>query len=284
MDLPTVNSLNFDQTGQLGETITYDLVLERLSETEKTYHLSVLNLPPELKVHFKDAEKGATVSAVKFAQDVTKKQLGMELVIPEEVPQEKLDKPVAFYVLVLDEEARDRLLTLKRSRAEEEISEDDLRADRIAHERVVFTPKGVGRCELSSPDLYNEITAGDTLEIKFKVKNIGSVALRNIRVQLELPADWEANTNPEVIRELELAAEETVAIDLYPSPDLGVGDYTVRVDADCSYEGQKITIDDKIVRIHVESKANVLGGIVLLLILVGALVGIAVFLVRLARR
>jgi hypothetical protein len=63
-----------------------------------------------------------------------------------------------------------------------------------------------------------------------------------------------------------------------------VGDYTVRIDAECSYEGQKIAIDDKIVRIHVESKANILGGIVLLLILVGALVGIAVFLVRLARR
>jgi hypothetical protein len=63
-----------------------------------------------------------------------------------------------------------------------------------------------------------------------------------------------------------------------------VGDYSVRVDAEATYEGQPVPIDDKIVRIHVESRANVVGGILLLLVLVGALAGIAVFLVRLTRR
>jgi hypothetical protein len=281
-DVPTINSLNFDQTGQLGETITYDIILERLAETEKTYQLTVLNFPPELKVRFKDQDKN--VSAVKFAQDVTKISLQMEVIIPEEMPQEKLDKPVPFYVLVLDERARDRLLELKRAKADTQITEDDLRDTNIAHEGLVFTPKGVGRCELDSQDLYNEITAGEELKIRFKVKNVGTVALRNIRMKLELPADWEANTEPEAIRELDIGGEETVVIDLFPSPDLGVGDYTVRVDAECSYEGQKIAIDDKIVRIHVESRANIVGGVILLLILAGALVGISVFLVRLARR
>jgi hypothetical protein len=206
------------------------------------------------------------------------------VIIPEEMPQEKLDKPVPFYVLVLDERARDRLLELKRAKADTQITEDDLRDTNIAHEGLVFTPKGVGRCELDSQDLYNEITAGEELKIRFKVKNVGTVALRNIRMKLELPADWEANTEPEAIRELDIGGEETVVIDLFPSPDLGVGDYTVRVDAECSYEGQKIAIDDKIVRIHVESRANIVGGVILLLILAGALVGISVFLVRLARR
>jgi uncharacterized membrane protein len=164
------------------------------------------------------------------------------------------------------------------------IGEDVLKEGGIAHERLVFTPKGVGECELSSSDLYNEISAGEKLSIRFKVKNIGTVPLRNIRMKLELPADWEANIVPEVIRTLEMAQEEPVKIDLFPSPDLGVGDYTVRVDADCSFEGQKIAIDDKIVRIHVESKANIVGGVILLAVLLGALIGIAVFLVRLARR
>jgi len=281
-DLPDVNSLNFDQTGQLGNTITYDLVLERLAETEKTYNLSVLNFPQDLKVRFKDAKK--TVSAVKFAQDVTKKAIAMEVVIPEEMAQEKLDKPEEFFVLVLDEKAKERLLVLKREKSEGGVEEADLLAANIAHERVVFTPKGVGRCELDSSDLYNEITTGEQLDIKFKVKNTGTVPLRDIRVKLELPADWEANTEPEVIRSLDLAQEASVTIALFPSPDLGVGDYTVRVDAECSFEGQKIAIDDKIVRIHAESKANVIGGAILLLVLVGALVGIGVFLVRLARR
>ena len=283
-DLPTVNSLNFDQTGQLGQTITYDLVLERLAETEKTYHLSVLNLPPELKAQFKDPEKNAMVSAVKFARDTTKKQLGMEVIIPQEMPQEKLDKPVAFYVLVLDDAGRDRLLVLKRDKGEAAVTEDDLKTANVAHERLVFTPKGVGRAELISSDLYKEITAGKQVKIQFKVKNTGSVALRNVRMKLELPAEWEANTQPEAIELLDLAQEASVSIDLFPSPDLGVGDYSVRVDAETTYEGQPVPIDDKMVRIHVESKANIFGGIVLLLLLVGALVGIAVFLVRLARR
>jgi hypothetical protein len=281
-DIPTVNSLNFDQTGQLGETIIYDLVLERLAETEKTYHLTVLNFPAELKVKFKD--EGKSVSAVKFAQDVTRKPIQMEVIIPEEMAQEKLDRPVEFYALVLDDAAREELLEVKRSHVDDPIGEDVLKEGGIAHERLVFTPKGVGECELSSSDLYNEISAGEKLSIRFKVKNIGTVPLRNIRMKLELPADWEANIVPEVIRTLEMAQEEPVKIDLFPSPDLGVGDYTVRVDADCSFEGQKIAIDDKIVRIHVESKANIVGGVILLAVLLGALIGIAVFLVRLARR
>jgi hypothetical protein len=283
-DLPTVNSLNFDQMGQLGQTITYDLVLERLAETEKTYHLSVLNLAPELKAQFKDPEKNATVSAVKFARESTKKQLGMEIIIPQEMPQDKLDKPVTFYVLALDDAARDRLLNLKRDKGEAAITEDDLKSVGVAHERLVFTPKGIGRAELTSSDLYKEITAGKQLKIQFKVKNTGSVALRNIRMKIELPAEWEATTQPEAIDVLDLAQESTVNIDLFPSPDLGVGDYTVRVDAETTYEGQPVPIDDKIVRIHVESKANIFGGILLLLILVGALAGIATFLVRLAKR
>ena len=283
-DLPTVSSLNFDQTGQLGQTITYDMVLERLAETEKTYGLSVLNLAPELKAQFKDPEKNATVSAVKFARESTKKQLAMEIIIPQEMPQDKLDKPVAFYVLVLDDTARERLLKLKREKGEETIGEDDLKTAGVAHERLVFTPKGIGRAELISSDLYKEITAGKQVKIQFKVKNTGSVALRTVRMKLELPADWEATTQPEVIDLLDLAQEAVVGIDLFPSPDLGVGDYTVRVDAETTYEGQPVPIDDKIVRIHVESKANLFGGVLLLLILVGALAGIAIFLVRLARR
>ena len=283
-DLPTVSSLNFDQTGQLGQTITYDMVLERLAETEKTYGLSVLNLAPELKAQFKDPEKNATVSAVKFARESTKKQLAMEIIIPQEMPQDKLDKPVAFYVLVLDDTARERLLKLKREKGEDTIGEDDLKTAGVAHERLVFTPKGIGRAELISSDLYKEITAGKQVKIQFKVKNTGSVALRTVRMKLELPADWEATTQPEVIDLLDLAQEAVVGIDLFPSPDLGVGDYTVRVDAETTYEGQPVPIDDKIVRIHVESKANLFGGVLLLLILVGALAGIAIFLVRLARR
>ena len=283
-DLPTVSSLNFDQTGQLGQTITYDMVLERLAETEKTYGLSVLNLAPELKAQIKDPEKNATVSAVKFARESTKKQLAMEIIIPQEMPQDKLDKPVAFYVLVLDDTARERLLKLKREKGEETIGEDDLKTAGVAHERLVFTPKGIGRAELISSDLYKEITAGKQVKIQFKVKNTGSVALRTVRMKLELPADWEATTQPEVIDLLDLAQEAVVGIDLFPSPDLGVGDYTVRVDAETTYEGQPVPIDDKIVRIHVESKANLFGGVLLLLILVGALAGIAIFLVRLARR
>ncbi len=283
-DQPAVNALNFDQTGQLGETITYDLVLERLAETEKTYRLAVLNMPPELQSRFRDVEQEATVSAVKFAQDVTRKTLELQLIIPEEMAQEKLDEPVTFYVLALDEDAREALLALKRAQADAGVDAEDLRAAGIAHERLVFTPRGVGRCELLSTDLYKEITGSEPVSIRFAVRNTGSVPLRNIRMEVDLPADWEANVQPDVVRELALGAEQTVNIEVFPSPDLGVGDYSVRVDAEATHEGQAITIDDKVVRIHAESRANLLGGLILLAVLVAALVGIAVFLVRLARR
>ena len=208
----------------------------------------------------------------------------MEIIIPQEMPQEKLDKPVAFYVVALDESGRERLLALKRSKGDQEITVADLKTAGVAFERLVFTPKGVGRAELISSDLYNETTAGKQVKVRFKVKNTGSVPLRNVRMKLELPADWEANTQPELIPRLDLAQEATVDIVLFPAPDLGVGDYTVRVDAETTYAGQPVPIDDKIVRIHAESKANMFGGVLLLLVLAGGLVGIAIFLVRLARR
>ena len=283
-DLPTVSSMNFDQSGKLGETINYDLILERLAETEKTYQLHTLSLPPELKVQFKDTEQKATVSSVKFAQDLTKKQLAMEVIIPEELPLEKLDKPVEFFIVALDDASREKLQTLKHEKSGERITEADLTSAKIAHERIVFTPRGVGEIELLSSDLYREISIGDHVLVKFKVKNTGTVPLRDVRMQLEPPADWDVTAEPNVIRTLDISEEVNVDIQMFPSPDLGVGDYTIRIDAECSFEGQKVSIDEKTVRVHVESKANVIGGLILLLVLAATLVGIAIFLVRLARR
>jgi uncharacterized membrane protein len=75
-----------------------------------------------------------------------------------------------------------------------------------------------------------------------------------------------------------------VAIDFLPPEGISVGDYEPRIKTECIADNRQVESEDKIVRIHVTAKTNVLGISLLVLFLVGLLVGIVVFGIKLTRR
>jgi uncharacterized membrane protein len=63
-----------------------------------------------------------------------------------------------------------------------------------------------------------------------------------------------------------------------------VGDYEVTLKTESFASNRKVDSDDKKIRVHVSSNTSVLGTAILVILLVGILVGIVVFGVRLSRR
>ena len=103
LDVVNVSSLRFSQEGNLGNSVTYDLTLDRLAETENTFQLRVINLLNRLSFEFQDPETKSRQSQVKFTQEQSKRNLSLIVYLPEELDASYLDSTLEFHVAVLDE-------------------------------------------------------------------------------------------------------------------------------------------------------------------------------------
>ena len=150
--------------------------------------------------------------------------------------------------------------------------------------KLELVPRGVGKIEVQAVNLYHEIKVGDSVAMEVRVKNAGTRKLNNIRVVTDLPLNWRSEIRPDLIAALEQGKDEVVTIKFLPPADAAVGDYEPKIKTECSADNRKVESEDKIVRVHVASKTNVLGISLLVLLLVGLLVGIVVFGIKLTRR
>jgi len=120
--------------------------------------------------------------------------------------------------------------------------------------------------------------------MEVRVKNAGTRKLNNIRVFTDLPLNWRSEVAPDLIASLEQGKDEVVKVRFQPPADVAVGDYEPKIKTECTADNRRVESEDKIVRVHVASKTNILGITLLVLLLVGLLVGIVVFGIKLTRR
>jgi uncharacterized membrane protein len=160
----------------------------------------------------------------------------------------------------------------------------DITALKAGSIRLELIPRGVGKIEVQAVNLYQEIKVGEEARMDVRIKNTGSRTLNNIRVFTDLPLNWRSEVKPDLITALEQSKEETVAIRLMPPADVSVGDYELKIKSNCSADNRKVEAEDKTVRIHITSKANILGISLLVFMLVGLLVGIVAFGIKLTQR
>ncbi len=282
-DIVGVTSRQFSQEESLGKSVLFDLELERLAETEKTFTLSVVNLPEKIRWNFED--RGKQLTKVKFSQGIPKINLNLRTYVPEEMPEEELDEPIRFYAVVADARAVEKLRELEIQRGSEPISKDELEAMRIGFELLELIPRGIGEIELSSPNLYYEINPGEVIEMRFTLENTGTVRLNNVRVKIDPQAPlWEARAAPEVIETIDPVRKVTVDIEVTPPANVDVGKYEVKVSAKTEHKGRPIESLEKNVTVVVKTKANILLATALVLLLVGLVFGVAIFTIRLSRR
>jgi hypothetical protein len=284
-NIVTVNSAQFSQEADLEATATYDLSLEKFSGEANVFKLDVANLPQQITYEFSDPTTQARLSQIKFSEGVTSLKLQLKLYLPKNPDsQVVLDKPLEFYVLAMDNEQTDKLRVIEQAKAGAPIDAKDIDAIKAGSARLELIPRGVPKVEVQAVNLYHEIKVGETVSMDVTIKNTGTRKLNNIRVFCDLPLNWRVEIKPDLIASLEQDKDAVVNIRFVPPTDVSVGDYEPKIRTDSTAENRKVESEDKIVRIHITSKTNVIGITALIVLLVGLLVGIVVFGIKLTRR
>ena len=259
----------------------FDLTLERFSSTEDVYSLLVLSLPRQVGYEFLDADTGARLSQIKFTQGVNIKRLSLRTYLPDRDDADIIiDRPLVFHALVLTREVRDELGDVTgRSFTPEEISR--IQAGQV---RLELVPRGVGRIEVRVPSLYHEITVGDSISMDVTVRNDGTRRLDNIRITTDNPLSWRSFVMPDIIASLDPEKEEVVHLTFLPPGDTGVGAQEVKIRTEAMADNRRVETEDKTVRIQVQAKTPILGTAILMLFLIGLVIGIVVFGIKISRR
>jgi len=282
-NMVTVNSAQFSQEADLESTATYDLSLEKFSGEANVFKLEAVNLPTQITYEFSDPTTSARLSQIKFSEGVTSLKLQLKLYLPKN-PDERvvLDKPLEFFVLALDNDQTQKLRDLET--AGSAIGPNEIDGLKAGSVKLELIPRGVPKVEVQAVNLYHEIKAGDTIAMDVTIRNTGTRKLNNVRVFCDLPLNWRVEIAPDLIATLDQNKDEVVKIRFVPPDGVSVGDYEPKIRTDALADNRRVESEDKIVRIHISSKANVLGIGALVLLLVGLLVGIVVFGIKLTRR
>jgi hypothetical protein len=284
-NMVTVNSAQFSQEADLESQATYDLSLEKFTGEANVFKLEVVNLPRQITYEFSDPTTQARLSQIKFSEGITSLKLSLKLYLPKNPDsQVVLDKPLEFFVLALDNDQTARLREIEAKNGADGIGTGDIDNLKAGAVKLELIPRGVPKVEVQAVNLYHEIKVGENVSMNVTIKNTGTRTLNNIRVFCDLPLNWRADIQPDLISTLEQSKEEVVNITFRPPDGVSVGDYEPKIRTDSVAENRRVESEDKIVRIHISSKTNVLGITVLIVLLVGLLVGIVVFGIKLTRR
>ena len=281
-NIVTVNSAQFSQEADLESTATYDLSLEKFSGEANVFKLEAVNLPQQITYEFSDPTTSARLSQIKFSEGITSLKLQLKLYLPKN-PDDRvvLDKPLEFFVLALD---NDQTLKLRELETAAGIGPKEIEGLKAGSVKLELIPRGVPKVEVQAVNLYHEIKVGDAISMDVTIRNTGTRKLNNVRVFCDLPLNWRVEIKPDLLPTLEQNKDEVVSIKFLPPAGVSVGDYEPKIRTDAVADNRRVESEDKIVRIHITSKANVLGIGALVLLLVGLLVGIVVFGIKLTRR
>ena len=281
LDVVNVSSLRFSQEGNLGSSVTYDLTLDRLAETENTFQLRVINLLNRLSFEFQDPETKSRQSQVKFTQEQSKRDLSLIVYLPEELDASYLDSTLEFYVAVLDETEANELGGVNNRL--------DLPADRIAGiqggvERFELIPKGVPEIEVFVPNAFQTIKIGEEVNMTATLQNIGTRDLVDIRMLVDVNTDWKYTVVPEVIGSLNRNEEIEIQLTLSPPVDIGVGEYQAKLNAEVTVDNRKFEARDRSITVQVESKTQMSVTTLLFGALILLMIGIVIVTIRISRR
>ena len=278
-----VSSPNFSQESYLGESATYSLQLERFSNENDVFRLAVVNLPRQITYNFLDPNSVPIqrLSQVNFTQGVTSKQLALTAYLPERSDvQVGIDRTITFYALVLPQEVWQDVQPLdNKTFSEKEV--DGLDAGKVKLELI---PRGVGRIEVRALNLYHEIQTDEDVSMEVTVLNDGSRRLDNIRIRTNMPPRWQSDIRPDVISELIPAEEFTVKLQFLPPENVEVGDYEIQIQTLALADNRPVETQDKTVRIHVNAPTNLWLSAFIVLCVIGVLVGIIWYSVKLTKR
>lgn len=274
-----ISSSQSSQEADLGSQATFNLTLERPTVDVRSFQLKVVNLPRQISYSFVDPQSQARLSQITFPAGVTRQSLWLRLFLPERADESvRLDRSLEFWALMLDEASAAHFVE-ERVYSDAEFS--GVGSGKI---KMVVTPRGVGRIEVTASTLFSQIATGQTVETKITVRNRGTRRLDNITFSAESSLNWRVEFEPNSIAALDINRDEVVTAKFIPPADVGVGDYEIRIKTEATAGERVASSEDKVYRVNVKPRASLLttalmvGGLLLLV------VGIGVVGVRVARR
>ncbi|HCL30101.1 MAG TPA: hypothetical protein DIC52_16895 [Candidatus Latescibacteria bacterium] len=281
-NLPSINSAQFSQTGELQQTVRFDLTVERLSDEERSFGLAVLGLPRRIDHSFVD--NGAKVNQVKFDENKSKDTLSLQLQIPEKLDREFIGRTRTFFALVTEPREYAKINALRAEFNDNAVPEERVEALLANYVKLELIPKGIGKLEVLVSNTYREIQVGEELRIRVEFLNRGSVTVQNIKAALDLPYQWQEEVDPLLIKRLEPDERAPVDIIARPPVDIAVGNYELGVEARGQVGNENVESLEKNLTIHVGASSNIAGNVILIGILVLLVVGIGIASIRISRR
>jgi hypothetical protein len=271
----------FSQEADLGTRANYGLTLELFSSMDNVYKLDVLNLPTQVTYDFFDSQSSARLSQVKFSQDVNIRKISLAIYLPDRYDSSTLiiDKPITFFAVAIPQAQTEYL-----SSKDKQYNIIDFDKLNISYIKLELVPRGVGRIQVRATNFYQEIKPGEKVQMNITVFNDGTRRLDNIKVKGDVPMNWTSNITPDIIPSLEPGKEESIAVIIIPPADVNVGDYEATIKTESYASNRKIESEDKKIRIHVSSSTNIIGTALLIILLVGILVAVVIFGIRLSRK
>ncbi len=150
--------------------------------------------------------------------------------------------------------------------------------------RLELVPRGVGQLRVKAPVLYFNVAPEQEVEVALDVINEGTRRLDNVELSVDPPLHWQKVIDPPVIDSLDVGEEKTVHLRLQPAADVAVGKYETRIRTTSFSDNQPIEAEDKTVIVEIRSQVSVAPTVILILFLIGLILGVVIFGVRLARR
>ena len=281
-DLPSINSSQFSQEGELNSDVTFGLTLERLSDEEQSFSLAVAGLPQRIDYAFENG--GAKVNQVKFDEILSKIRVGLVLEIPEKLDRRYVGRTRTFFAMVTQPTQYGKINTLKAKYGDNAIPEAEIKALENEYVKLQLIPKGVGKLEVLVANRYQEIQVGDELHIRVDFLNRGSVAVQNIKAKLDLAYEWESKVEPTIIKLLEPDQRSPIQIVATPPSDIAVGEYELGIEAQGQVGNENIESLEKNISVRIGARSNIAGNTILIGVLVLLVLGIGVASIKISRR
>ena len=281
VNIAAVQAEQFSQEVELGGSTDYSTTLELFSGVSNTFKLDVVNLPAEITRYFLDPATSNRLSQFQFTEGANTRQASLRVFLPERPTGDvRMDQAISFYAVAIPRERIDEIGDL-RTRT---MTAEEIQALNVGYVRLELVPRGIGEILVRAPQLFHTIKPNETVSVNVEVVNEGTRRLDNVRIEADLPLNWTDVIEPDVIEQLEINQEQRVGLNFTPPADVAPGRYEIRIRTSSLSDDQPIEGEDKTVTIQVEQEANIFGTLLLVLVIVGLVVGIVIFGIRLSRR
>ncbi|MFQ5568709.1 MAG: NEW3 domain-containing protein [Rhodothermales bacterium] len=281
VNIAAIQAEQFSQEVDLGGSTDYAMTLELFSGVSNTFKLEVVNLPSEITSYFLDPGTSNRLSQFQFTEGVNTREAALRVFLPERPTGEvNMDEAIPFYAVAIPRERVDEIGTLR----DRTLTQSEIEALNVGYVRLELVPRGIGEILVRAPQLFHTIKPDETVDVNVEIVNEGTRRLDNVRIEADLPLNWTDVIEPDVVEKLDINEEQRVQLRFTPPEDIAPGRYEIRIRTTSLSDNQPIEGEDKTVTIEVEQKANVLGTFFLIFVIVGLVVGIVVFGIRLSRR